>query len=100
MKANDWWKTASLFLWLYETAASGLVLLYFYGICRLAERRFSGRTYAFLLVPYFLIMAVSTLFFATSNRLIVTDIVYAVWPGMAGALLLFVVYRTYRLMMG
>ncbi|OFW59359.1 MAG: hypothetical protein A2W01_09060 [Candidatus Solincola sediminis] len=100
MKANDWWKTASLFLWLYETAATGLVLLYFFGICRLAERRFEGRAYAFLLLPYFLLMSVTTLIFATSTRMIATDIAYAIWPGLAGILLFFVVYRTYRLMMG
>lgn len=100
MKASDWWKTISLFLWIYETAASGLVLLYFYGICRLAERRFSGRTYAFLILPYFLLMAASSLIFSTSSSLVATDIAYAVWPGLAGILLFFVVYRAYRLMLG
>jgi hypothetical protein len=100
MKANDWLKTASLFLWLYETAVSGLVLLYFYGICRLAENRFKGRTYAILLIPYFLLMAASTLVFATSTRVVATDMIYAIWPGLAALFLFFVVYRAYRLMMG
>ena len=100
MKANDWWKTASLFLWLYHPAASALVFLFFSGFCGRAERRLEARAYAFLPLPYFLLMSVTTLIFATSTRMIATDIAYAIWPGLAGILLFFVVYRTYRLMMG
>jgi len=100
LEAGDWWKTFALFLWFYNTAATAMVLIYFYGICRLAERRFMGHTYAWLLSVFFLLMGASTLIFAVSESIIAVNIWYAVWPGAAGVVLLFVVYRAYRVMMG
>lgn len=100
MQANDWWKTLSLFLWFYNTSATGLVLLYFYGICSLAERKFEGRIFAALLLPFFVVVGASTLIFSLSSSIITTNIWLAVWPCMSGLLLLFVVYRAYRVMMG
>jgi hypothetical protein len=98
--ANDWWKTFSLFLWFYYTTATALVLVYFYGICRLAERKFMGRTYAGFLVVFFVLMGASTLIFAVSESIIAVNLWYAVWPGIAGLVLFFIVYRAYRVMMG
>ena len=100
MRANDWWKTVSLFLWFYNTSATAMVLLYFYGICRLAERKFSGRTYAGLLLFFFLLMGASTLIYSMSKSIVAINIWYAIWPGLAGVLLFIVVFRAYRLMMG
>ncbi|MDY6795632.1 MAG: hypothetical protein SWK76_10205 [Actinomycetota bacterium] len=100
MKANDWWKTFSLFLWFYNTAAAGVVLVYFYGVCRMAERRFEGRTYAGLLVVFFFLMGGSTLVFSMSSSIVAIDIWFAIWPALAGIVLCFVVFRAYRIMMG
>lgn len=100
MTAYDWWKTVSLFLWFYNTSATAMVLLYFYGICRLAEHRFRGRTYAGLLLLFFLLMGASTLIFSASSSIIATNIWYAIWPGISGVFLFIVVYRTHRVMMG
>lgn len=100
MTANDWWKTFSLFLWFFNTAATGLVLIYFYGICRLAERRFKGKTYAFLLPIFFVLMGASTLLYSMADSMVAVYLWYAVWPAIAGILLLIVVFRSYRLMMG
>lgn len=100
MEASDWWKTFALFLWFYNTAATSLVLVYFYGICRLSERRFMGRTYAGLLIVFFVLMGASTLVFNLSESMTAITIWYAIWPAMAGLVLFFVVYRAYRVMMG
>jgi hypothetical protein len=100
LEANDWWKTFALFLWFYNTTAIALVLVYFYGICRLAERRFMGRTYAGLLIIFFVLMGVSTLVFAVSESIIAVSLWFAIWPGIAGVVLLFIVFRAYRVMMG
>lgn len=100
MEASDWWNTFALFLWFYNTAATALVLVYFYGICRLAERRFMGRIYAGLLVIFFVLMGASTLIFALSESITAVNLWFAIWPGIAGVVLLFVVYRAYRVMMG
>lgn len=100
MTANDWWKTFSLFLWFYTATATAVLLVYFYGICRLAERRFKGRTYALLLPLFFLLMGVSTLIYSLADSIVAFYLWYAVWPAVAGILLLVVVYRSYRLMLG
>ena len=100
MTANEWWKTFSLFLWLYNTSATALLLFYFYGICRLSERRFSGRTFAILLPFFFVLMGASTLIFSLTDSIVAIYMWYAVWPAVAGILLLIVVYRSYRLMLG
>ena len=100
MSANDWWRTFSLFLWFYNTAATALVLVYLYGICRLAESRFKGRTYAFLLFFFFVLMGASTLVYSMADSIVAIYLWYAVWPAIAGILLLIVVFRSYRLMMG
>ena len=78
-----------------------MLLVYFYGICRLSERRFKGRTYAFLLPFFFVLMGVSTLIYSLADSIVAIYLWYAVWPAVAGVvLLLFVVYRSYRLMLG
>lgn len=100
MTENDWLKTFSLFIWFYNASAMAMLLVYFYGICRLAERRFQGRTYAFLLPIFFVIMGVSTLVFSLADSIIAFYLWYAVWPAAAGLLLVVVVYRSYRLMLG
>ncbi len=100
MTETAWLRTFSLFLWIYNAAASALLLAYFYGICRLAERRFGGRTYAFLLPVFLALMFVSTLFFSLSDSLAALSLWHAVWPALASILLAVVVYRSYRLMMG
>jgi multidrug transporter EmrE-like cation transporter len=99
MDSNSWWKTMSLFLWLYNTIVTGIVLLYFYGICRLAEQRFKGRTNAILLLFFFILMGSSTLIYSMSNDIVAIKIGYAVWPAIAGVLLFVVVYRVYGVMM-
>jgi tellurite resistance protein TehA-like permease len=97
---NDWWKTFSLFLWLYNTIAMGMLLFYFFGICRLAERKFKGRTYALLLPIFFVLIGASTLTYSLADSIVAVNLWYAVWPAVAGIILLVVVYRSYRLMMG
>ncbi len=101
LTANDWWKTFSLFLWFYNTSATAMLLVYFFGICRLSERRFKGSTYAHVLLPlFFVFMGVSTLVFSLSDSIVAINIWYAVWPAVAGIFLFTVVYRAYRLMLG
>ena len=100
MTSNDWWKTVSLFLWFYNTSATGLVLAYFYGVCRLGERNFKGRTSAGLLPLFFVLMGASTLIYSVSSSIVAIYLWYAIWPAIGGVLLLIVVYRAYRLMMG
>jgi hypothetical protein len=100
LQANDWWKTLSLFLWLYNALATALVLAYFYGICRLAERNFEGRIYAVLLLPFFLLTYIGMLAFSVSSSVIITSLWFAIWSGLSSVLLIFVVYRAYRVMLG
>jgi prepilin signal peptidase PulO-like enzyme (type II secretory pathway) len=100
LTTNEWLKTFSLFLWFYNTSATAMLLIYFYGICRLAEHRFQGRTFAFLLPVFFVLMGASTLIFSLADSIVAIYIWYAVWPAVAGMLLLVVVYRSYRLMLG
>lgn len=100
MQGSDWWKTVSLFLWFYYALASGMLLLYLYGICRLAERKFKGRTYAYLLLPFFMLMIAGALFFSTSSELSPSSIWIAILPLASCLFLLVVVYRAYRVMMG
>ncbi len=100
MTSYDWLRTFSLFLWFYNTSATGLVLLYFYGICRLAEDKFGGRTYASLIIPFFILMGVSTFIFSVGESVVAIYFHLAIWPALAGACLFTVVYRTYRLMLG
>lgn len=99
MDSYSWWKTISLFLWFYNTIATGVVLIYFYGICRLAEQRFKGRTNAVLLLFFFVFMGASTLIYAVSNDIVAIKLAYAIWPAIGGILLLVVVYRVYVVMM-
>jgi chromate transport protein ChrA len=77
-----------------------MLLVYFYGICRLAERRFKGRTYVFLLPLFFVLMGASTLIYSLGDSIVAIYLWYAVWPAVAGILLLLIVYRSYRLMLG
>jgi prepilin signal peptidase PulO-like enzyme (type II secretory pathway) len=100
LTTNEWWKTFSLFLWFYNTSATAMLLVYFYGICRLAERRFKGRTYVFLLPLFFVLMGASTLIYSLGDSIVAIYLWYAVWPAVAGILLLLIVYRSYRLMLG
>jgi prepilin signal peptidase PulO-like enzyme (type II secretory pathway) len=100
LESNDWWKTFSLFLWFYNTSLTAMLLVYFYGICRLSERRFKGKTYTFLLPFFFVLMGASTLIYSLADSIVAIYMWYAVWPAVAGVLLLIVVYRSYRLMMG
>ncbi len=95
-----WWKTLSLFLWFYNTSATAVVLVYFAGICRMAEKKFGGRTFYPLLPVFFLLMGASTLIYSMSDTIVAIKIWYAAWPTLAGLVLLVVVYRSYRLMMG
>lgn len=99
MKAHDLWKTFSLFLWFYNTSATALLLAYFYGICRLAERKFKGYTFAGLLIIFFFLMGASSLIFSLSSGIVATETAFAIWPALAGSILLIVVFRAYRLMM-
>jgi len=89
-----------MFLWLYNTSATGMLLLYVYGICRLAESRFGGRTYPWLLAFFFVLLAGSTLYFCLSDSLVVDQVWYAIWPATAGMMLLVVIHRVYGLMLG
>ncbi len=100
MTENAWLKTLSLFIWLYNASATAFLLAYFYAICRLAERRFRGRTFAFLLPVFFALMATSTLVFSLSDSITAFYLCHAVWPALASVLLAVVVYRSYRLMLG
>ncbi len=100
MQTDDWWKTLSLFLWLYNTLATGFILAYFYGICRLAERKFEGRIYAVLLLPFFLLTCAGTLGFTISSSIIIKTLWFAIWSGLSSVFLFFVVYRAYRVMLG
>lgn len=77
-----------------------MLLFYFYGICRLSEHRFQGKTYVFLLPFFFVLMGASTLIFSLADSIVAVYIWYAMWPAIAGILLLIVVYRSYRLMLG
>ncbi len=99
MEANDWWMTISLFLWFFNTVATGLLLFYFYGICKLAERKFAARTYPVLLAFFFLLMGISTLIYSVSYSIVAINWWHAVWPALGGILLLVVVYRVYAVMM-
>lgn len=99
MTSYAWWKTLSLFLWLYNASASAMILAYFFGICRLAEQRFGGRTYAPLLALFFIFMGAGTLFYALGDSSFIA-LWYAILPALAGMALLVVVYRVYRLMLG
>jgi len=96
----DWLKTFSLFLWFYNTSATGLVLVYFYGICRLAESKFKGQTYYPLILPFFILMGASTFIFSVGESIVAIYLHLAIWPALAGVCLLVVVYRAYRLMLG
>ncbi len=98
--SNEWWKTLSLFLWFYNTSATAVVMIYFAGICRMAESKFGGKTYYYLLPVFFVLMGASTLIYSMSDSIVAIKIWYAVWPTVAGLLLFIVVYRAYRLMMG
>lgn len=100
MTSYDWWRTASLFLWFYNTSATGLVLAYFYGICRLAERKFGGRTYAYLIFPFFVLMGISTFIYSMGGSVVAIYIWFAIWPALAGLCLFTIIYRVYRLMLG
>lgn len=100
MTSYAWWKTLSLFFWFYNATATAMVLAYFYGICRLAEERFGGRTYAPLLILFFVFMGSGTLIYALGESAVAIYPRYAIWPALAGLLLLVVVYRVYRLMLG
>jgi hypothetical protein len=100
LASNDWWRVLSLFLWLYYTSAMGVILVYFYGICRLAEHKFAGNTYTFLLPVFFVLMGASTLIYSMADSIVNIYLWYAALPTVAGLLLLVVVYRSYRLMMG
>ena len=100
MTANDWWKTLLLFLWFYNTSAMGMLLIYFYGICRLSERRFDGKTSAFLLPLFFVPISAGTLILSLADSLAAIYFLYAILPAVAGASLLVVAYRSYRLMLG
>ncbi len=100
MTSYAWWKTLSLFFWFYNAVATAMVLAYFYGICRLAEQRFGGRTYAPLLIPFFVFMGAGTLIYALGESAVAVYPWYAIWPALAGLSLLVVVYRVYRLMLG
>jgi prepilin signal peptidase PulO-like enzyme (type II secretory pathway) len=100
LTSNDWWKAFSLFLWFYNTAATAMLLVYFYGICRLSERRFKGKAYTFLLPFFFVLMGASTLIYSLADSIVAIYLWYAVWPAVAGVILLIVVYRSYRLMLG
>jgi hypothetical protein len=100
VQANDWWKTLSLFLWMFNTVATAVVIAYFYGICRLAERKFEGRIYAVLLLPFFVLTGVGTLDFAISSSVIITSVWFAIWSGLSSIFLFFVVFRAYRVMLG
>jgi hypothetical protein len=97
---SDWWKTFSLFLWFYNTSAIGMLLVYFYGICRLSERRFKGKTSAFLLPLFFVLMSTSVLVFSLADTVVAVCLWYAILPAVAGVSLMVVVYRSYRLMLG
>ncbi|NPV59793.1 MAG: hypothetical protein HPY75_09025 [Actinobacteria bacterium] len=98
--SNEWWKTLSLFLWFYNTSATAVLLVYFAGICRMAEHKFGGRTLYFLLPVFFVLMGASTLIYSMSDSIVAIKLWYAVWPMISGLILLVVVYRAYRLMMG
>ncbi|MGQ9476191.1 MAG: hypothetical protein ACUVRX_09830 [Actinomycetota bacterium] len=100
MTSYDWLRTLSLFLWFYNTSATGLVLVYFYGICRLAENKFGGRTYPLLIIPFFMLMGMSTFIFSVGRSIVAIYIHLAIWPALAGVCLFVVVYRVYRLMLG
>lgn len=100
MSAYDWWKTFSLFLWFFNTTATALVLAYFYAICRLAERKFEGRINAGLLLIFFVLMGASTLIFSVSTSIVANEILFALWPALAGVALFVVVFQAYRVMMG
>jgi hypothetical protein len=100
LQENDWWETLSLFLWFYYAVASGVVFLYLYGICRLAERNFEGRTYAYLLLPFFVLMIVGTLIFYTAKEISPFRIWIVISSWLGCLFLLIVVYRAYRVMMG
>ncbi|MBC7229836.1 MAG: hypothetical protein H5T74_05535 [Actinobacteria bacterium] len=97
---KEWWKTLSLFLWFYNTSATAVLLVYFAGICRMAEEKFQGRTFYFLLPIFFVLMGGSTLVYSLSDSIVAIKIWYAFWPTAAGLILFVVVYRAYRLMMG
>lgn len=100
MTSYDWWRTVSLFLWLYNISATGMLLFYVYGICRLAESRFGGRTYPWLLLLFFLLLAGSSLYYCLSDSVAVVHVWYAVWPALAGMMLLVFISRVHRLMLG
>lgn len=89
-----------MFLWFYNTSATGLVLAYFYGVCRLAEKKFGGRTHALLLIPFFVLMGTGTFIYSMGESVVAIYLHLAIWPALAGLCLLVVVYRAYRLMMG
>lgn len=91
--------TISLFLWFFNTAATALVLVYFYGICRLAERKFKVRTYPVLLAFFFVLMGASTFIYSMTYTVVAIYWWYAIWPALGGVLLLTVVYRVYSVMM-
>jgi hypothetical protein len=89
-----------VFLWLYNSAATGFLLAYFYGICSLAESKFQGRIHAWLLLPFFVLNCAGTLWFALSTSVIITSLWFAAWSGLSSLLLFFVAYRAYRVMLG
>ncbi|MEJ5185765.1 MAG: hypothetical protein WHT46_01620 [Candidatus Geothermincolales bacterium] len=99
MKAIHWWRSLSLFLWIYCTSAAGFLLVYVYGIGRLAERKFGGRAFLFLLPAAFALLATSNGLFALSSQTLADELPFSILPALAGAFLLAVTWRLRNIML-
>ncbi len=99
MRAIHWWRSLSLFLWFYSTSVAAFILVYVYGIGRLAERKFGGRALLFLLPIAFLLLAFSNGLFAITTYTMADRFLFSVWPALAGIFLLAVTWRLRGIML-
>lgn len=68
MDATTWWRVLCLTLYLFSMLCLTLIFYYFYGVCRLAEERFSRRTCASLLIPALFLLAACGMGVALAQR--------------------------------
>jgi hypothetical protein len=99
MKAVHWWRSLSIFLWLYSTSAAALLFAYVYGIGRLAERKFGGRALLFLLPVAFALLSTCNGLFVLSSEVMADRPFFSAWPALAGLFLLVVTWRLRDIML-
>jgi hypothetical protein len=100
LEALAWWRILVLALFFYNILVLSYILLYFYGVCRLAELKFKRSTFSPLVFLHLIMMVGATFPAALSPRPDFDKFWFALPIGIASLLLLVASQRCYRVMMG